>query len=259
MVTDRAKKKNKKTRERKVVVFDRKNPPSQTEGGAPSSTWSFGVATEVREKKRGLLIAEGVDGVEFGGTRSRIEAGGETDKDGDGQSEENEPPGNSREFNGIEILAMEIKVCAKRDRTAEKPAEQHAKNATDSAHHTRFDKEKLLDVRVGSAEGFEDANFTATFEDCHDQRVDDAERGDGQREAAKNADEEIENGEENSQGFRSVEKRKGAKSHFLDGGFKRVDLGRRFRADRERRVGGFVGAGVANNVAKVVDLSGAEG
>jgi len=78
------KRKTRKPENGRSVVFDRKNPPSQTEGGAPSSTWSFGVATEVREKKRGLLIAEGVDGVEFGGTRSRIEAGGKTDKDGDG-------------------------------------------------------------------------------------------------------------------------------------------------------------------------------
>ena len=52
------------------MAFDRKSPPfaEDAKGGAPSSTW-------------GLFIAEGVDGVELGGTRSRIEAGGETDKD----------------------------------------------------------------------------------------------------------------------------------------------------------------------------------
>jgi len=32
-------------------------------------------------KSKELLIAESVDGVELGGTRSRIEAGSETDKD----------------------------------------------------------------------------------------------------------------------------------------------------------------------------------
>ena len=30
-----------------------------------------------------LFVAEGVDGIELGGTRSRIEAGGEADKNGD--------------------------------------------------------------------------------------------------------------------------------------------------------------------------------
>ena len=66
------------------VALDRKSPPSQTEGGAPSSTWSFGVIRERREKELGLLITEGVDGIELGGTRSRIEAGGEADKDAEG-------------------------------------------------------------------------------------------------------------------------------------------------------------------------------
>ena len=66
-----------------------------------------------------LLVAEGVDGVELGGTRSRIEAGGETDTDGEDERAEDEPPGDGREFDGIEILALEIDVGAERDGAAE--------------------------------------------------------------------------------------------------------------------------------------------
>ena len=77
------KRKRKNRKERNCVALGRKNPPSQTEGGAPSSTWSFCVITERKENEPGLLIAEGVNRVELGSTRSRIESGGEADKNGD--------------------------------------------------------------------------------------------------------------------------------------------------------------------------------
>lgn len=81
------------------------------------------------EKSSNLLIAEGVDGVELGGTRSRIEAGGETDKDSDKKRGEGEPPRNGSELDGIEILPLEIGVGAEGDGVAEEPAEEHAENS----------------------------------------------------------------------------------------------------------------------------------
>src|SRR6266849_4168264 len=107
----------------------------------------------------GLLIAEGVDGVEFGGTGSRIEAGGETGKDGEDEGADEQPQGDGRKFDGVEILTREIDVGAESDGAAEKPAEEDAEDAAEKAHYSSFDEEKLLDVGVGGAEGFENADF----------------------------------------------------------------------------------------------------
>ena len=160
-----------------------------------------------------LLIAEGVDGIELGGTRSRIEAGGETDKDGESDGGENEPPGNGRELDGIEILPLEIDVGAEGERAAEQPAEEHAENSAEKTHHAGFDKEELLDVGIGGAEGFENADFAAAFEDGHHQGVDNAECGDGQSEAAENSEEKIEDRKKGAQRFGGVEQREGVKAH----------------------------------------------
>ena len=167
------------------MAFDRKSPPfaEDAKGGAPSSTW-------------GLFITEGVDGVELGGTRSRIEAGSETDKDGKDEGADDEPPGDGREFDGVEILAGEIDVGAEGDGAAEEPAEEYAENAAEEAHHAGFEEKELLDVGVGGAEGLEDADFAAALEDSHDEGVDDAERGDGKRETAEDAEEAIKDREE---------------------------------------------------------------
>ena len=181
------------------MALDRKNPPfipqktrdgeesaNTAKDGAPSSIW-------------GLLIAEGVDWVELGGTRSRIEAGGETDKDGEDEGADNEPPGDGREFNGIEILAGEINVGAESDGAAKQPAEEHAENAAEKAHHAGFEEEELLDVGIGGAEGFEDADFAAALEDGHDESVDDAKGGDGESETAEDAEEAIEHREKSAE------------------------------------------------------------
>ena len=172
------------------MALDRKCPPfaKDAKSGAPSSS-------------RELLIAEGVDGIELGGTRSRIEAGGETDKDAEDEGADDEPPGNRGKLDGIEILTREIDVGAESDGAAEEPAKEHAENAAEKAHYTCFEEEELLDVGVGGAEGFENADFAAAFEDGHDERVDDTERGDGESETAEDAEEAIEDREEGAERF----------------------------------------------------------
>jgi len=205
-----------------------------------------------------LLIAEGVDGVELGGTRSRIEAGGKTDKDGEEEGAENEPQGDGREFDGIEILALEIDVGAEGDSAAEKPAEEDAEDAAEETHHTGFDEEELLHVRISGAESFEDADFAAALEDGHDEGVDDAECGDGESETAEDAEEAVEDRKEGAEGFGGVEKGEGVEAHFFDGGFEGFDLRGRFGANGEGCVSGFAGVGVADDVTEIVDLRGAE-
>ena len=193
--------------EGRSAAFDRKNPPfaKGAKDGAPSSTSSVDDRAEKQNQETKLFIAEGVDGVELGGTRSRIEAGGETDKNGDGERGEGEPPRDGGEFDGIEILAVEIVVGPESHDAAENPAESDADDAAEETHDASFDEEELLDVGIGGTEGFEDADFTAAFEDGHDKGVDDAERGNGEGEAAEDADEEIEDGEKDSQRFGSIE------------------------------------------------------
>src|SRR2546429_1858863 len=102
---------------------------------------------------------------------------------------------------------MQVEIGAESERAADEPAEKRSKHAAEKAHDTGFHKEKLFDVAVGGAKGFQDADFAAALEDGHDQRVDDSERGHGESETAEDAEKKIEDGEENAQAFRSVEKR----------------------------------------------------
>src|SRR2546429_5853462 len=71
---------------------------------------------------------------------------------------------------------MQVEIGAESERAADEPAEKRSKHAAEKAHDTGFHKEKLFDVAVGGAKGFQDADFAAALEDGHDQRVDDSER-----------------------------------------------------------------------------------
>src|SRR5215467_10607173 len=153
---------------------------------------------------------------------------------------------------------MQIDVGAKRERAANEPAEESTENAAEEPHHAGFDEEKLLDVAIGGAESFQHANFAAAFEDGHDQRVDDAERGDGESQAAEDAQEKIEHGEENSQALGSIEKRERAEAQVFDFGFRGFHKRGVLHADGEAGVGGFVARRVSKNVPQVVDLCGAK-
>jgi hypothetical protein len=246
-----------RTKSKKSEELDRRSPPfaEDAKDGATSST--VGLEFTRLENAR-LLIAEGVNGIELGGTRSRIKASGKTDKNGEGNGGKNEPPRDGRKFDGIKILAFEIDVGAEGESATDEPAEQNAENSAEETHNTGLDKEELLNVGVGSTEGFEDANFAAAFEDGHHQSVDDAESGDGKSEAAKNSEKKIEDGEEGAEGFAGVEEREGVEAHGFDGIFERLGKRSGFRANRERSIRNFVGGIVADDVAKIVDLSGAK-
>src|SRR2546429_4478217 len=97
---------------------------------------------------------------------------------------------------------MQVEIGAESERAADEPAEKRSKHAAEKAHDTGFHKEKLFDVAVGGAKGFQDADFAAALEDGHDQRVDDSERGHGESETAEDAEKKIEDGEENAQADR---------------------------------------------------------
>ena len=84
-------------------------------------------------------------------------------------------------------MALQINVGAKRDGTAEQPTESHAKNSAEKAHNTGFHKEKSLHIRISRAQSLQNADFAASFENRHHQRVHDAERGDRQSQAAEDS------------------------------------------------------------------------
>src|SRR5689334_12656363 len=101
---------------------------------------------------------------------------------------------------------MQVDVGSESKRAADEPSEQDTENAAEEAHDSSFDKEKLLDVAVGGAEGFQDADFAAALENGHHKCIDDAERGHGERETSEDAEKKIEHGKENAQTLGSVEK-----------------------------------------------------
>src|ERR1700676_4148100 len=74
-----------------------------------------------------LFIAESVNWIELGSTRSRIEPSSQTHKHRKNERGQYQPPRNRRKFNRIEILPVQINVGAIRDGTAQQPAKGHAK------------------------------------------------------------------------------------------------------------------------------------
>src|SRR5260370_42163184 len=135
-----------------------------------------------------LLVSEGFDRIEARGAGGGVEAGSEADDNGKGDRAEDQPPGNGGNVHSGKILPMKVEVCAESEGAADEPAKEGAENPADQTHYAGFHEEKLLDVAVCGAESLQDADFTAAFKDGHNQRVDNAERGDGESEAAKDAE-----------------------------------------------------------------------
>jgi hypothetical protein len=153
-----------------------------------------------------LLITEGFNGVEAGGAGGGVKASYEADKNREADGEENQPPGNGGNVHAGKIPPVEVKVRAEIKGATDEPAEKKAENAAEETHDASFEEEKLLDVAVRGAEGFEDADFAAAFEDGHDQGIDDAERGDEESEAAEDAKQHIEDSKKCGQALGGVQK-----------------------------------------------------
>src|SRR5258708_29380861 len=204
-----------------------------------------------------LLVWEGFDRIEAGGGGGGVEASSEGDDNGKGDCAEDQPPGNGGNVHGGKILAMKVEVCAESEGAADEPAKEGAENPADQTHYAGFHEEKLLDVAVCGAESLQDADFAAAFKDGHNQRVDDAERGDGESEADKDAEKQIEHGEKDAQALGGVQKRERAEAHVLDGGFEGFDIRRAFGAHGEAGESGFRGR-ATDDVAEIVDLGGAK-
>src|SRR5581483_3840456 len=179
----------------------------------------FALPTASRTTRASLLIPQGLDRIEPGGSGSGVEAGDKADDDGETDGAADQPPGNEPDLLGRKLLALEIDVGAGVDDAADGPSEEDAERAAGEAHRRRFGEEERADVAVAGADGLHDPDFAAALEDGHDQRVDDAKRCDGEREAAEDAEEEIENREEAAQVAGGVEQREGGEAHLPGGVF----------------------------------------
>src|SRR6185437_7045153 len=133
------------------------------------------------------------------GARSWIHSRSQADDDGESDRAEREPQGYGRNVHRRQILPAEINVGSKGDAFADQPAERDSANASDKAHHARFREEESPNVAIISAQGFENADFAAAFENGHDESVDNTERGDGQSEATENSEEQIDHGEKQTE------------------------------------------------------------
>src|ERR1700689_5590317 len=94
-----------------------------------------------------------------------------------------------------QILALQIEIRAPGDACSDEPAEGHSEQSAAETHDACLHEKQLLYVTVGRPQSLEDSDFAPTLEDGHHERVDDAQRGNGKRQAAENPQEKIENGE----------------------------------------------------------------
>src|ERR1700752_912156 len=62
-----------------------------------------------------LLVTQRIHGIEFGGARSRIEAGDQAYQDGETDGSCDQPPGNRRNLHTRKILPFEVNIRAERE------------------------------------------------------------------------------------------------------------------------------------------------
>src|SRR5579884_1180296 len=134
------------------------------------------------------------------------------------------------------LLALHVHAGSEVDDSADDPARQDSERAAKDSHCAGFGEEELLHVAVAGPDCLHDSDFAATFENRHHQRIDNSQRSHSQREAAKNAQEQIENGKESPQVARSVEKRECVVAKLLDLILDSFYLTRSSRADDKSRV-----------------------
>src|SRR5579864_3417067 len=80
---------------------------------------------EMRERHRGLLIAQRLYGIELGRARRRIQAGQQADQKGESERENHEPPRYRPEVFRRKALARKINVSTEVDDAADQPAERY--------------------------------------------------------------------------------------------------------------------------------------
>src|SRR3984885_810438 len=146
-------------------------------------------ATRANTRRGDSLISQSLHRVEARGSRGGVHSRCEADEYRESDRGSDHPPRHGCDADRGKIAAGEINIGAKVNRMADKPADRHSADSAEQSHGARFDEEEAAHVAVCRAQRFEDADLAAALKDCHHQRVDDAERGDHEREAPENPEE----------------------------------------------------------------------
>ena len=115
------------------------------------------------------------------------------------------------------ILCCEVDVGADVDDAPDRPSQGHAQRAAQHAHDARLREKQFLHVAITRPDRLHDSDFTPPLENRHHQRVNNADRGNRQSQAAEDAEKDIDDGEKLPQAARGVEHREGVEAHLLDG------------------------------------------
>ena len=131
-----------------------------------------------------------------------------------------------------------IYIGSKINDAANHPAKRNPGNAANHAHSARFREEKPAYVNIARAQGLHDSDFASPFKNCHYQRIHDTDGSNGEREAAEDSQEDVENGKELAHIAGLIDERKCVESHFLDGVFDGDYLTGIFHPHAKRSVSG---------------------
>src|SRR5579864_414659 len=162
------------------------------------------------------LVAQGLNGVKARSAACGVQTGQQADQYCKRDSSENQPPRDEPNLFRRKMLPLKIHVRSQINDASDGPAQRNAYEPAKYAHHAGLGEEQSFHVAVAGADGLHDSNFAAAFEDCHDERIDDSNRGDGKSQAAEDSEKQVEHGKELPQAARCVHDRKGIEPHLLD-------------------------------------------
>src|ERR1700730_476123 len=108
---------------------------------------------------------------------------------------------------GWHRLTLKINADAEIDDLADGPAQHDSHNPAKDAHRSGLGEEEFSYVRIAGANRLHDADFASTFQNRHDQRIDDSDGSDCQREATENSKECVQDPKDLPQAIACVENR----------------------------------------------------
>src|SRR6202011_5986801 len=113
-------------------------------------------------------------------------------------------------------LTFKVNVRAKINCLSNGPPQRDSHNAPESAHSSRLGEEERSDIAVAGTYGLHDSDFPSTLQNCHHQRVHNADGSDGEGQAAKNSEKQIQNSKELAETARGIEDGECVEAHLLD-------------------------------------------
>src|SRR4029077_20142855 len=98
----------------------------------------------------------------------------------------------------------QVHIGSKRESAPDHPAKRDPEYPAKETHYTRFGKKEAADVSVRVPHSFQNADFAAPLENGHYKSIDNSQRSDRERQAPKDPEKQIENGEDEAEIFSCV-------------------------------------------------------